>query len=197
MIFRLLPATSTESPIRLLSVDPAGRACSAHPDSVAYLGDFEHVPFAGTTQFLFLPTSNAQAVFPLKMSLKCTRNHVYREIVGRLGYRREELTNLPQTNRWWEKLVSIANTNIHPIQLPPIPLAGKSSNPEYATTVVHYPSNIRRVSYFCFTLFATLPLLTTTTTATTTGTDTINRVTSFKLLGVYICLLYTSPSPRD
>ena len=33
---------------------------------------------------------------------------------------------------------------------------------------------------------ANLPLLTTTTTATTTGTDTINRVTSFKLLGVYI-----------
>ena len=32
---------------------------------------------------------------------------------------------------------------------------------------------------------ANLPLLTTTTTATT-ATDTINRVTSFKLLGVYI-----------
>ena len=32
---------------------------------------------------------------------------------------------------------------------------------------------------------ANLPLLTTTTTTTTT-TDTIHRVTSFKLLGVYI-----------
>jgi len=32
---------------------------------------------------------------------------------------------------------------------------------------------------------ANLPLLTTTTTATT-ATDTINRVNSFKLLGVYI-----------
>ena len=30
-----------------------------------------------------------------------------------------------------------------------------------------------------------LPLLTTTTTTATTATDTINRITSFKLLGVY------------
>ena len=33
---------------------------------------------------------------------------------------------------------------------------------------------------------ANLPLLTITTTNTTTTTDTIHRVTSFKLLGVYI-----------